>query len=970
MDGSRGPARDTSAGVGGDNTSQLSGEAGNVVQARDVTSVHFHTSPRPTEPGPPGPPVPRQLPRIAGDFVGRAKDLARLDALLTGTGPGPDHGPGPRSGAFSSGAAVCAVTGTAGVGKTALALHWAHRRLDRFPDGQLYLDLRGYGLREPVAPEQALERFLRDLDYTGALPHDLDGKAALYRTLLAERRMLVLLDNACDVDQIRPLLPGAGPSAVVITSRNALAGLVARDGAHRLILDTLTEAAAVELLRTLTKGCRRGDEARELADLASLCAYLPLALRLAGERATTHPYMTLADLTADLRRRWAIPGTASDADPDPRPGEGTKPWAGSGADADAEPQAFSTVLAWSYRTLPAEDARMFRLLGLHPGTDIAVPAAAVLADTDSARARRQLDFLVESHLLEHSAPGRYRFHSLLRAYAAELLRREEPGPRRRAALERTLDWYLRGAQAAGSLLATRPARHAPPGARAPGTEPPAFANTSSDPDPPRSTGTPHPRPSPSPSGGASIPASSQSGSTHAAGPPPLGGAGTATPLPPGGMPDPASSPPSSSPPPDGTPDPGPLPRDGAPPVGPSPSGGTNFAHPTPFDGATDAAAWLDAEWPNLLAAVRAAAEAGLDEIAARLPLALRAAPSPRGRHAEAMAAGSTGLAAARRLGDRRLEAALLEGLALSSYENGSLAESRDLHTAVLALRRDTGDRAGEIASLCELGRVAHRRRRFKQALGYFQQAIEILLDTEADRPWIAHAVGLAGQAYGELGHLGEAAELTRQALDLWRILGDGPREAETLCRLARIQRLQDCPDAATRTALLALSVLRDRPEPAAEAAALLELAAACLAAGDHAVALRWYEQASAAYRHLGDAGGEAAARDGMGRALYALGRRAEAARLHRRAADALRELGDPWPLAIALDHLATVHYQAGDLKAAQTHWQEAQTLLARFDDPPAAQRGLRIRAKLEDPFARFRSPDPGADPAPKAEQEL
>lgn len=404
--------------------SEVSGSAHEVIQARDVHGgVHFHGSSQPPWTVPP-----RQLPADVRGFVNRITELERLDRVLAGD---PQH---PMTGRLS------VIVGTAGVGKTSLAVHWAHRIRDHFPDGQLYVNLRGYDPGLPVEPAQALDHLLRALDVPpAAIPADLDAKASLFRSLLADRRILLVLDNAATASQVRPLLPGTAGCLTVVTSRSRLSGLVFRDGAHRVTIEMLTEQEAVTLLRIVTADYRAEDDTGQLAELARLCARLPLALRIAAERAARRPRTPLDELIQDLRNESAL-------------------WDALSADDDEEADAVRTVFAWSYRALADESARIFRLLGLHPGSDFCTAAAAALIAVDIGQARYLLDVLVGNHLLELNPPDRYHFHDLLRIYANDQARQEETIDNRRAALRRVVTWYLHGAdalQAATSPLSPR-----------------------------------------------------------------------------------------------------------------------------------------------------------------------------------------------------------------------------------------------------------------------------------------------------------------------------------------------------------------------------------------------------------------------------------------------------------------------------------------------------------------------------------
>ncbi|GAB2715777.1 tetratricopeptide repeat protein [Kitasatospora kifunensis] len=415
------------------------------MQARSVTGgIHFHHR----SDQPPGSPRPQQLPGGISRFVNRTVELNRLDAFLSSTA---DEDGDRRE------TSLCVIAGTAGAGKTSLALRWAHRVQDRFPDGQLHINLRGYDPGEPVTPLEALHRFLPALGVpTPAVPVETEAAAALYRSLLADRRMLIVLDNAGGARQVRPLLPGNPHCLVLVTSRGRLSGLAVHDGAHHLTLGTLPEPEAVALLRAVTAGYRPVDDPEKLVELARLCARLPLALRIAAERAASHPHMRLDELIADLRDESAL-------------------WEALSTGGEEEADAVRSVFAWSYRALPPDAARLFRLLGLHPGPEFGTGAVAALAALSIRRTRQLLDVLVTAHMLEQTAPDRYEFHDLLRAYATDQAQAEESRDDRTAALRRVLDWYLHAADAAQSWIS--PAEdHVPLDPPEPTITPPAFAD--------------------------------------------------------------------------------------------------------------------------------------------------------------------------------------------------------------------------------------------------------------------------------------------------------------------------------------------------------------------------------------------------------------------------------------------------------------------------------------------------------------
>jgi DNA-binding SARP family transcriptional activator/Tfp pilus assembly protein PilF len=390
-------------------------------------------------------PVPAQLPHDIRGFTGRNAELTELT----------------RQRAQAAGTLViAAVGGTAGIGKTALAIHWAHGAAEDFPDGQLYVNLRGFDPSgQAVEPAAAIRGFLDAFAVpAGQLPASPDAQAALYRSLLADRRVMVVLDNARDDQQVRPLLPNNPACLVLVTSRSQLPGLVASDGARPLELAPLTSAQARALLARRIGADRMAAEPQATADLIRACAGLPLALAVTAARALSRPDIPLAELAAELddatRRLSAL--DVGDASTSVRP-------------------AFS----WSYAQLPASQARLFRLLCLHPGPDITVPAAASLAGLLPHVAAITLRRLTDVSLIREQSAGRFALHDLLRVYAAEQAELHETEDARHDALTRLLDYYLTTATAATDTLfpAAQPQRPrvAPPAGQDPELGTPAGA---------------------------------------------------------------------------------------------------------------------------------------------------------------------------------------------------------------------------------------------------------------------------------------------------------------------------------------------------------------------------------------------------------------------------------------------------------------------------------------------------------------
>ncbi|MGC5381028.1 BTAD domain-containing putative transcriptional regulator [Micromonospora sp. DT68] len=368
--------------------------------------------------------VPHELPADVAMFTGQRQALAELDLLL------------PEVGAPASAAAIA---GSAGVGKTALAVHWAHQVSHRFPDGQLFINLHGYAPEPPLRPVEALGVLLRSLGVRPEeVPIDVAGASAMYRSLTAGKRMLVVLDNARSAEDVRPLLPGGPGCLVLITSRDRLAGLAAREGVRRLTLGVLTPDDAGTLLARLLGEERARAEPETVGELASLCAYLPLALRIAVASLAHRPYRRVADLVAELRTEDRLAALAAD---------------------DDDEAAIQVAFDLSYETVPPAAQRLFRLLGLAPGEDFSTATAAALSGITLTEAEQLLGRLAAAHLIEEHAPDRFAFHDLLHRYAHDRAIRQHSAHERRAALRRFYGSRLAELDYPTGERDGRPARH-------------------------------------------------------------------------------------------------------------------------------------------------------------------------------------------------------------------------------------------------------------------------------------------------------------------------------------------------------------------------------------------------------------------------------------------------------------------------------------------------------------------------------
>ena len=400
------------ASSGGETRNEMSGQASSVVQARDVHGdIHLHARS--------AMPVPRQLPHDIAAFTARDGELAELDAMAGGDG---------------GTVRLYSVIGPPGVGKTALAVHWAHRVKSRFTDGQLYANLRGFGSESgPAQPGSVLDDFLRSLDIPAdRVPTTVEGKSGLFRSLLVDRRMLVLLDNVRSADQLRPLLPGLPNCVVVVTGRNAMSGVVAEDGAKTVSLRPFSQTNGVAMLKSTLRTTRSGDEDETLSKLVDLCGGLPLALSIVSQRVLSEPFVSLNEFADELvEERSRLEELV----------------------VEEEATAIRAVFSWSYDVLPSKTARVFRLLGLHAGPYFDTATAAALSGLTQAQVKRPLSTLGRAHLLDRVGRDRYQFHDLTRLYAADRAETDSDVAERREAVRRAADRYLGTVQMASKLIA-------------------------------------------------------------------------------------------------------------------------------------------------------------------------------------------------------------------------------------------------------------------------------------------------------------------------------------------------------------------------------------------------------------------------------------------------------------------------------------------------------------------------------------
>jgi DNA-binding SARP family transcriptional activator/Tfp pilus assembly protein PilF len=775
--------------------------------------------------------VPRQLPGAVRHFVGRGRELAALSALLV-----------PESGQPPGTVVISAIGGTAGVGKTALALQWAHRVADRFPDGQLYVNLRGYDPDQPVAAADALAGFLRALGMPGEqIPADTQERAAAYRSLLAGQRVLVVLDNAREADQVRPLLPGGSSCAVVVTSRDAQAALVARDGAARLELDLLQPGDAADLLCELI-GDRSAADPDATAVLAACCCRLPLALRVAAEIANARPGTPLADLAGEL----AVQQDRLDL-------------LDAGRDART---AVRAVFSWSYRHLDDATARAFRLAGLHPGPDLEIYAIAALTDTTAAQAGRLLGQLARAHLIQPAAPGRYSMHDLLGDYARELAVHCDSDDQRRAALTRLFDHYLHTAATAMNALAPAE-RHLRPAIPQPATPAPPVGHAAQ--------------------ARAWLDAERASLVTVAAHAAAHDWPGHATRLSAilyRYLHTAAYYPEAST----------------------IHACARRAAHNT-GDQAAEADAltglgvvdWEQGRYPqaaeHLQQALALYRETGDRPGQARAFNNLGIADWGQGRYVQAADHYRQALALYRETGDRHGEAHVLNNLGNIERRAGRYPQATSNLEQALALYRETGDRNSEASVLNNLGDVELWQGRYPQATSNLEQAVALCRET-GNRNSLARVLDSLGTVELRQGRYPQATSNLEQALALCRETGDQASQADVLNSLGTVELRQGRYPQATSNLEQALALRRETGDQAGEAETLNGLGEVSLAAGQSGQARTRHAAALALASQTGDKYQEARARHGLGSACAA-GDPGQARRYWQQALTLYTELGTP-----------------------------------------------------------------------------
>jgi tetratricopeptide (TPR) repeat protein len=821
--------------------------------------------------------TPAQLPGDVATFTGRIEELEVLDHVLPTT-----RRQASAIGAKSTAVVISAVSGTAGVGKTALAIRWAHRTRRQFPDGQLYVNLRGYDPDRPLTAGDALAGFLTALGMPWQnIPLDVDQRAAAYRSLLDGRRILVVLDNAATVEQVRPLLPGTPSCLVIVTSRDSLAGLVARHGARRLDLDLLPSDDALALLQALI-GSRVKTEPDEAAKLVTQCARLPLALRVAAELAVTRPTTSLAELVAELadeQQRLDL----MDAGGDPR-------------------TAVRAVFSWSYQYLAADTARTFRLIGLHPGPDIDMYAVAALANSSLDQARHHLDVLAGAHLVQ-TASGRHAMHDLLRAYAAYLATAADSEQERRDALTRLFDHYLATVSAAMDVLAPAEHHRRPRIPQAvtpmPLVSDPAVALAWLDSERANLTATcayTSSRGWPSHTTRLAntlfryletachfpdaltihdhaLQAARRTSDT----------AGEAEAL-------------------------------------------TNLGYIHWRQDRYEQAAEHHKASLTLFRKIRHSAGE------ARVLANLGGVYFWQGDYETAADDFQQALALSYNISDRYGEAHALDRLGAVYRRQGRYQLAIEHHQQALVIFHEIRTSIGEAHALDNLGAVYRRQGRYNHAAQRHHQALNFFRET-GDRIGKAHALDNLGMVHFWQGDYERATEYYHQALKLFREIGDRGGEADAMTNLGTVDVRQGRHDDAARYHQQALSLFREIGERAGEAQVLHNLGVLNFTLGYYRQASNYYHQALTLFREIGDRGGEVKVLNHLGETLHSRCRPVQARTQHDAALLLASGIGDQYEEASAHNGLGHSYSSTGDITMAVHHWSRALALFTSLDVP-------------------------------------
>ena len=823
-------------------------------------------------------PATRTLPRDASSFTGRDQEMRELLESVTD-----DSDP----------AGIYAVGGMAGVGKTAFVLHAAHRLADDFPDGQIFLPLHGHtpGLR-PVKTADALAGLLQTAGTAPAqVPHDLEARARMWRDVTADRKLLLILDDAVDSDQIRPLLPGTAGGPVLVTSRRRLSAL---EDARHISLDTLPPDEAAALFARLTRRADVRADDPAVAEIAALCGYLPLALTMTAGQLRHRKAWTAADLAADLgpaRERLAL--------------------------MSAEDTSVSAALQLSYQQLTKTQQRLFRRLSLNPGPAVEAYAAAALDDPDGAAglatARRNLEALYDRYMLTEPAKGRYVFHDLVREYARAQADSDDPAADRERATARLLAYLLHSARAADRYLARRT-----PSAAYPAPEPPQHAPVFTNREQ------------------AAAWMEAERASLEAA------AASIAAAILPGYIPaisaalngflrvqgywDQAFA----------------LHEIAAQAAA---DAGDDRAE---ADALTDLGAILrqtgdyGAARRTLETAVAISRESGNRRGEANARLEIGNIQYPVGDYPAAAASFGEALRLYQELGDLQGEASVLNNLGAVEALTGNYPAAAETLTSALKKFRALEDQQGQATALYYLGTVQRLGGQYPAAAASQAEAFELYRQL-GDRRGQASALNDLGAVQRLTGDYPAATASQTEALRLFRDLEHRLGEASALDELGALQMLTGDNEASVRSLVQSFELFSKLEHPQGQASALGNLGAVQGRAGASGEAEESLRQALEIYTGLGHLQGQTEILNHRGELELSLGQTGKASVSYRRALDIASAISTPAEEARALDGLGRCHLARGKRDAGAEHLRKALVLYRRFDSASADQVAALLR---------------------------